>query len=61
MTTNYSIHPRAWMGGKKCNTSKVASPARRARVIAAIAEHCERHPNDGMSAGRLAKLKSEAA
>lgn len=61
MLTNQSIHPRVVAGRtvhRKVNTTKRRNPATVARVIAAISAHVERHPRDGMSQSRLAKLRS---
>jgi hypothetical protein len=56
-----SIHPRVVNGRtkhKKVNTCKTASPVKKDRLIEALSEHCERHPNDTQSNERLAKLLS---
>lgn len=58
-----SIHPRVHRGRAthpKVNTSDKPNPATRQRVIAAIERHLERHPADGMSRARVAKLKAGA-
>lgn len=55
------IHPRvrnARAAFAKVNTSAKPNPAIKQRTIAAITEHLERHPRDGMSAAHLSKLKA---
>ena len=65
MAEDLSIHPRVWLRGRvpevaKKNTMKPRTAERRQRLLTALAEHCERHPKDGMSATRLAKLTAAA-
>lgn len=55
---SFSIHPRVWNHAEKKNTCGTPSKERRKRVIAAIEEHVELHPNDHMSRERIAKLKA---
>lgn len=54
-----SIHPRVRNGRTlfaKVNTHSAPKAATKARLIAALSAHCERHPDDAQSNGRLAKL-----
>jgi hypothetical protein len=55
-----SIHPRMQYPAnkrKKLNVSKSPHPGKIAKLVKALEDHLKRHPNDGMSATRLAKLK----
>lgn len=56
-----SIHPRAMFGesGEKLNTCKPRTQKKIDRTAAAIEAHLVGHPRDGMSATRLAALRSE--
>lgn len=56
-----SIHPRVMNGRtlyRKENTCAAPSGQRIRRVIAALAGHCERHPNDSVSKDRLSSLSA---
>lgn len=56
---NQSIHPRVYRGRtrfKKVNTAKVAKPSKLENLVVALERHLERHPNDGVTANRLAAL-----
>lgn len=58
---NLSIHPRVENGRTvhdKVNTCLSPLKGKRERLIANIEAHLERHPNDGVSAARLSKLKA---
>lgn len=59
MADGTSIHPRVENGRTrfpKSNSCGKPSPARRARVIAAIQKHCDQHPRDAVQARRLAAM-----
>lgn len=51
-----SIHPRAWLGGKKKNTAKPRSKVRLVRAKAGIEQHIANHPHDAAACQRLANL-----
>ena len=56
----FSIHPRVHYPSavsRTRNTCKPRSTAKLQRTIAAIEKHLERHPRDGLSSARVAKLR----
>lgn len=58
---NRSIHPRNWTDTPKSkrvksNTRRGRSAETTAKLIRALSAHCERHPKDGQSVARLAKI-----
>ena len=61
MEKTQSIHPRV-SGGRtrheKAHTSKTRNKDILANKIARLEAHCERHPNNAVSAAHLAKLKA---
>jgi hypothetical protein len=56
----FSIHPRSWPGGsrEKRNTCNPRSHRKLERALAGIEKHLEQHPHDGVSAARVAKIKT---
>lgn len=59
--TSESIHPRVRGGrtnGEKANTSAAPDPATKARKLAGLRAHAERHPRCGHTATRIAALQA---
>lgn len=56
-----SIHPRTMFGncGERKNTCKPRTQAKIDRTVAAIDAHLVVHPTDGMSATRVAALRTQ--